>query len=161
MPMLMGPPNRACYKHTCRIQSCLSENNYDARACAWAIDALKKCCEMPHAAHSIYCAFPETPPPLTKQTPLMEGGEEKEKKEEEEVEKGGNTSSMINVEETSSSSNSSSSSRRRDDGEIENKELEKAVGVPQPQPVEEKKMHDDGDDEGGRETTAAASELPS
>ena len=55
----MGPPNRACYKHTCRIQSCLSENNYDPRACEWAVEALKKCCRMPHAAYSIHCAFPD------------------------------------------------------------------------------------------------------
>ena len=59
MPMLMGPPNRACYKHTCRIQACLQENNFDPRACAWAVDALKQCCALPHAAHSIHCAFPD------------------------------------------------------------------------------------------------------
>lgn len=57
--MLMGPPNRACYKHTCRIQACLQENNFDPRACAWAVEALKQCCALPHAAHSIHCAFPD------------------------------------------------------------------------------------------------------
>ena len=61
MPVLQGPPNRACYKHTCAIQRCLSENNYNERACAWAIDALKRCCELPYAKGSIHCAFPEAP----------------------------------------------------------------------------------------------------
>ncbi|KAL4515912.1 hypothetical protein Ndes2437A_g06629 [Nannochloris sp. 'desiccata'] len=73
MPMLMGPPNRACYKHTCRIQQCLSENNYDSRSCAWAIEALKRCCEMPFAAHSIHCAFPD----LNRQQPVEENTTQK------------------------------------------------------------------------------------
>lgn len=59
MPVLQGPPNRACYKHTCAIQRCLSESNYDTRACQWAVDALKRCCEHDFAVGSIHCAFPD------------------------------------------------------------------------------------------------------
>jgi hypothetical protein len=77
MPVLMGPPNRACYKHTCRIQQCLGENNYDPRSCAWAIEALKRCCEMPFAADSIHCAFPD----LNRKQPVEE--DEAQKKEGE------------------------------------------------------------------------------
>ena len=25
----------------------------------WAIEALKRCCEMPHAKYSIHCSFPD------------------------------------------------------------------------------------------------------
>jgi hypothetical protein len=63
MPVLQGPPNRACYKHTCAIQRCLADSNYDSRACAWAIDALKSCCRQPFAAGSLHCAFPDAAPP--------------------------------------------------------------------------------------------------
>lgn len=59
MPVLRGQDNRACYKHTCRIQSCLKDNHYNLNACQWAIDALKKCCEMPHAVDSMHCSFPD------------------------------------------------------------------------------------------------------
>jgi len=57
MPVLQGTPSKACYKHTCIIQRCLRESNYDSKSCAWAVAALKKCCEMPHAVGSVHCAF--------------------------------------------------------------------------------------------------------
>lgn len=58
MPTIGAGETRACYKHTCRIQKCLSETNYDNAACSWAIDALKACCEK-YGKDSIHCAFPK------------------------------------------------------------------------------------------------------
>lgn len=56
MPRLEGNQDRACYKHTCRIQKCLSESGYDSNACSKQIEALKRCCQL-YGHKSIHCAF--------------------------------------------------------------------------------------------------------
>ena len=40
-----GSPEDACKKEACKIQACLSKNNYNPDACTREIDALKRCCE--------------------------------------------------------------------------------------------------------------------
>ena len=79
MPVLQGPPNRACYRHTCAIQRCLADNNFDTKSCAWEINALKRCCEQPYAAGSIHCAFPD----IKHRTAQREADGEREKPTEQ------------------------------------------------------------------------------
>lgn len=51
----------ACQRSACKVQECLAESNYDERACAWAIDRLKRCCEK-MGEGSTHCAFSASAP---------------------------------------------------------------------------------------------------
>lgn len=71
MPIvLMGQPTEACKRQACMIQTCLAENNYNPRACAWAVDGLRKCCENV-GAHSLHCSFPPERPPQQQREPSL------------------------------------------------------------------------------------------
>jgi hypothetical protein len=59
MPVAGGSAERdrsACKSEACKIQDCLSKNDYDVRKCSDEIAKLKKCCEK-YQGVSIHCGF--------------------------------------------------------------------------------------------------------